>query len=887
MYKKISDYGIIGNLQTVALVARDCSIDWLCFPHIDSPSVFGALLDDAKGGRFSLTPRDEWDSVAEYVPGTNILKTRFRTRKGIVEITDFMPVSEEVANDIGNEEHELYRHVEMVQGTVELVLMFQPRLNYARTSADLEKNEYGVRIRGKGELLILSCTRELNIVADDVQAEWQLAEGEQVWIRLHYGSAEPQPLDKEKARRVQRKTETYWRNWLKIEETGLGPDVGPYQDMIDRSALVLKLLYYHRTGAIAAAATTSLPEEIGGTRNWDYRYTWIRDTSFTLRALFDLGHLSETKGFITWIKRVLSEHGAETLQIMYGLRGEEDLPEFELTHLEGYKGSRPVRIGNGAASQKQLDIYGELMDSALKLSGYVGKIDADLWPFLRDICDHVARHWKDEDSGIWEMRSAPRHFVFSKVMCWVAIDRGLIIARRYGFPAPLDHWEAVRAAIKEEVMLRGWSDKKRSFVQHYDSEVLDATNLLIPLVGFLPFDDQRIVSTIAATQRELGPDGFLHRYSTEDSLPGKEGVFLLCSFWLVECLIALGRLDEAESLLRGMEGFANHLGLFSEEYDPEWKEALGNVPQAFTHIGYINSVLSLRQARVAMARPGKRRVLRDDSYLSETGTVTLNVGKSEDVIPPKEIAFRLKHAMNVLRGAFFDTIKGSVAYERMRESSAYRKYVALTYGLKNMNLDDLETREQQIAFWINLYNVIVIHGVVELGIRDSVKEVDDFFRRVQYQIGGQFFSAHEIEHGVLRGNRRPPYHLANVFGSDDPRARYAIKPMDPRIHFALVCASSSCPPIETYTAESLERDLIISGKAFVNGGGIVINRERKRASISRVFKWYGKDFGKTMANRLRFLAPFMYHSRDRAFLAENADRISVEYQDYDWRLNQS
>lgn len=887
MYKKISDYGIIGNLHTVALIARDGSIDWLCLPFIDSPSIFGALLDDAKGGRFSLTPRGEWDSVAEYLPGTNILKTRFRTRTGVMELTDFMPVPAIGGQGLEREGHGLYRHITVSKGTGEIELVFQPRPDYARTPARLEKIAGGVRISNGQEQLILSCTRDIEMKTDDVRASWHLSEGEQVWLHLQQGSAELRPIDERQARKSLKETEDYWRMWLKSEETGLAPQLGPYQDMIDRSALVLKLLYFRETGAIAAAATTSLPEEIGGMRNWDYRYTWIRDTSFTLRALFDLGHLSETKGYMTWIKKVLSEHGAERLQIMYGLRGEENLPEVELSHLEGYKGSRPVRIGNEAAGQKQLDIYGELMDAALKLSGYVGKIDADLWPFLRDVCDHVVGHWKDTDSGIWEIRCGPRHFVYAKVMCWVALDRGIIIAQRYGFPAPLAVWEKVRAEIKNEVLDRGWSRTKQSFVQHYDTEELDATNLLIPLVGFLPFDDRRIISTIEATQNELGSDGFLHRYGGEDGLPGGEGVFLLCSFWLVECLIALGRLDEAEMLLRNMEGFANHLGLFSEEYDVEWQEALGNVPQAFTHIGYINSVLSLRQARETREGTRLQKEAGARTGRSRKGRIILNDGKPGEEIPPKEIAPRLKNAMNVLRGAFFDTIQGRVAYERMRDSSAYSNYVELTYSLKHMELDRLKTREEQLAFWINLYNVIVIHGVVELGIRNSVKEVGDFFGRIQYQVGDHFFCAQEIEHGILRGNKRPPYHLSRAFRASDPRARYTIGQMDPRIHFALVCASSSCPPIETYTAERLDQDLMISGKAFVNGGGVVIDRARNNVSLSRVFKWYSRDFGATIAERLRFLAPFLYDPADRAYLMENADRVTVKYQDYDWRLNRS
>jgi hypothetical protein len=569
---------------------------------------------------------------------------------------------------------------------------------------------------------------------------------------------------------------------------------------------------------------------------------------------------------------------------MYGLHGEADLPEQELLHLDGYKGSKPVRIGNGAATQKQLDIYGEVMDAALKLSDYVGKIDSDMWLHLRGICDHVVQHWQDKDSGIWEVRAGPYHFVYSKVMCWVALDRGLTIAGRYGFPADTRKWQEVRARIKEEVLEKGWKEDKMAFVQHYDTDVLDASNLLIPMLGFLPFDDRRIVSTIKAIERELGHDGFLYRYTAEDGLAGGEGTFLLCTFWLIQCLVALGRLDEAERLLHRVEGAANHLGIFSEEYDLNWKEALGNFPQAFTHIGYINSVIALCEAKTSMAkseeekRAPRRRLLLLDK-------VVLNDGKPRQAMPTETIAMRLKDSMNILRGAAFDTKRGRVAYERMRDLEAYEDYVELSYALKKMDLNELAAREEQLAFWINLYNVIVIHGVIALGITDSVKEVRNFFRRIQYQIGDMVFTPDDVEHGILRGNSRPPNSLFRLFTEKDRRLTFAVEPIDPRIHFALVCASSSCPPIEVYTPENLEKELTIAGETFLNAGGIRVHREENRVSLSRIFKWYGGDFGRTLPERLKFIAAYLYNHEERRFLEEEAGHVRVGYQDYDWRLN--
>jgi GH15 family glucan-1,4-alpha-glucosidase len=883
MYKKISDYGIVGDLHSIALIGLDGSIDWMCLPHIDSPSIFAALLDDKKGGRYSVSPVGEWDSAAEYVPGTNILQTRFRTRTGVMQITDFMPVCACGREELEEESHELYRLIEILEGEVNVDIVFDPRFDYARADTGLKEHGNGIKATGNSEAVVLSCSRKINITDSKRDVWWSLSKGDRVWLNLRFGDSGPDQLDIDKAEKALTDTETYWRNWLNISETGRTIEFGPYKEMIERSALVLKLLYYEPTGTIAAAATTSLPEEIGGERNWDYRYTWVRDTSFTLQALFNLGHLSETEGYIRWIEKLLSEHGAGKMQIMYGLRGEEELPEEELDHLDGYKGSRPVRIGNGAAQQKQLDIYGELMDAALKLSDYVGKIDAKVWPFLQGVCDYVVEHWRDKDSGIWEVRGGPFEFVYSKVMCWVALDRGIIIAKRYGFPADLKKWEKTSDEIKEEVLSKGWNNEKKAFVQHYETDALDSSNLLIPILGFLPFSDPKVISTLEATQRELSHDGFLYRYIGEDGLSGEEGTFLLCTFWLINNLIAMGRLDEAEALIHRIGGIANHLGLFSEEYDVHWKESLGNFPQAFTHIGYINSVIALQQAKEKEKEHHKKVLPKTTLLLASK--IVLNKGEARQDIPPKEIASHLKNSMNVLRGAFFDTQKGRVAYERMQKSQAYEEYLELSYTLKSMDLSELKTPQEQIAFWVNMYNVIVIHGVVELGIRDSVKEVRNIFKRIQYEIGDMFFSPEDIEHGILRGNRRPPNSLFRLFKKDDRRLNYSVQEMDPRIHFALVCASSSCPPIGFYSPEKLDEELTIAGESFINGGGFTLDRERNRAVVSRIFKWYAGDFGDSQAELLVFIAQCIFNDDDRKYLLENAENIKINYQDYDWRLN--
>jgi GH15 family glucan-1,4-alpha-glucosidase len=885
MYKKISDYGIIGDLHTVALIGLDGSIDWLCFPHLDSASIFGALLDDKKGGRFLVTPTCEYDSTQEYVKGTNILKTKFRTRDGILKVTDFMPIPASGEEELEEKEHELYRLVEVTKGEVEFDVAFEPRFDYARISTELVLHEDGVIAKGNGEAASLSSTYPFTLNGDSARARVRLTEGEHVWLHLRYEADVPEKIDPKEAKKHLDDTEVYWKSWLNKRETGREINLEHYKDMIDRSALVLKLLFYDKTGAIAAAATTSLPEEIGGVRNWDYRYTWVRDTSFTLQALFNLGHMSETEGYIRWVEKLVSDYGVENLQIMYSLDGDRELPEEELTHLDGYKGSRPVRIGNEAAGQKQLDIYGELMDAALKLSDYVGKIDSKIWPSLRDICDYVAEHWQDKDSGIWEVRGGPYHFVYSKVMCWVALDRGAVIARRYGFQADLRKWEKVRGEIKAEVLKKGWSKEKGAFLQHYDTDQLDSSNLLLPILGFLPFDDKRVVSNLEAIMRELGDEGFLFRYRTEDGLAGEEGTFLLCTFWLIDNLIALNRLDEAEVLINRIESISNHVGLFSEEYDFDFNEALGNYPQAFTHIGYINSVTSLLNAKGQLRKQAGAGVVDLDRSRLLADRIVLNNGEPEGAIPIKELAAKLKHSMNVLRGAFFDLDKGRIAYEKMHSSDAYKEHVRLSNYLKKMDLNDLKAREDKLAFWINLYNVIVIHGVIELVIKDSVKEVRNFFKRIQYQIGNMLFSPDDIEHGILRCNAVPSNALFRQFKGNDERLNFSLGELEPRIHFALVCGSSSCPPIEVYTAENIDEELTIAGEAFINGGGVKVYREGGIVYLSRIFKWYGQDFGSSQEERLNFILPYIYNKEDKEYIKENAARLKVVYQEYDWRLN--
>ncbi len=887
-YKKISDYGIIGNFHTVALIALDGSIDWLCLPHIDSPSVFAAILDAEKGGCFAVRPLEPFDSTAAYLPGTNILTTTFRTRTGTLRLTDFMPVSENVERDYEREVHDVYRKVEVVDGEVDVRVSFSPRFDYARAATTLELRGEAVIATGGGEGVILGSSRPgLQVRDATAEATWRLARGESLWLELSYDLDGARAVDPERLEALLMETGGYWRSWLANIETGEEQEYGPFNKMIERSALVLKLLEFGPTGAIAAAATTSLPEVIGGVRNWDYRFTWVRDASLTIESLFGLGHLSEMEDYLRWMKDNIIESGRE-LQIMYSLHGETELTEYELPHLEGYKGSSPVRVGNGAYDQKQLDIYGELMDAALRLSNYVGKVDEGMWVFLRHVCDRVVTEWREKDSGIWEVRGGPYHFVYSKVMCWVALDRGVTIAKRYGFPGDIENWERIKAEIKQEVLKKGWSEKKKAFKQHYDSDALDASNLMIPIFRFISFDDPMMVSTVEAIRRELVTEGgFVYRYRSEDHLPGHEGVFLFCSFLYIANLIHQGKLDEAHTLLLRMEKTANHLGLFSEEYDVTWNEALGNFPQALTHIGYIYAVRLLYKARRGHERTIKARKVLEKHGVSRPfpRKIILNDGTPPEDVSTEDIANDLKRVMNVLRGAFFSIYDGRVAYEEMAASPGYEEFKELSYSLKRFDLGRLRTQAEKLAFWIDLYNVLVLDGVVTLGIRESVQEIRGFFRRICYQVGDLRFSPDDIEHGILRRNHRLPNSLFRPFGRRDPRCRHIIDLLEPRMHFALVCASKACPPIDVYTAEGIDEELDISVRTVVNAGGVEVDRERGIVRISQIFKWYADDFGSSKAERLRFIAPFIYREQDRTYLSDNAERVRVRYLPYDWRLN--
>ena len=607
MYKPIRDYGIIGNLRSAALVGKDGSIDWAPAPFLDSPSVFAAILDEKKGGQWSIKPTDKFETKQEYIKDTNILVTTFTTKRGTCAVMDCLPIKngtgmQDAAHtatlDEQKEVYEIHRKVVCKKGECEIEILFFPKFDYARGETKLELVDGGVNVVQGDKKGVLISRAQYDISKQGAKAHIKLKEGETHYLTFRYNTTEIPSKEDEHYEKDMRSTKEFWESWVHRCDLETCPVEYPWHESVVRSSLVLKILFLEPPGSIAAAATTSLPETIGGVRNWDYRFSWIRDSAFTVQALFWMGYLTEAHTYVKWLMSEclnIEKDGPETLQIMYGLRGQKDLQEKTLDHLEGYRKSKPVRIGNNAYKQKQWDIYGGLMNTVwqLHLRGS-HSVDSELWEALRALANHVVKIWREPDDGIWEVRGEPRHFVHSKVMCWVALDRALKLAQVHGVNGEIDIWKQEKDALYNEIMKKGWSEKKQSFVQSFGSEDIDAAALLMPVLGFIEGKHPRMVSTIKRVEEELSKEeGLLLRYKSDDGLKGQEGIFLLTSFWLVDALVLAGEKERAEKLFEKLLLLANHVGLFSEEMDPKTKEMLGNFPQAYTHIGLINSAFYL------------------------------------------------------------------------------------------------------------------------------------------------------------------------------------------------------------------------------------------------------------------------------------------------------
>jgi len=594
LFEPIENYGVIGNMQSIALVGMNGSIDFLCYPNFDSPTIFAALLDDQNGGRFEIRPQLTNARVRQmYLPETNILITRFLAEEGVSELTDYMPIDKD-----GGEPNEIVRKVAVIRGDVGFQMCCKPRFSYASCGHQLDLSERCATFRpfsGDCPPMSLHSTVPLGRRDDDVTADFRLQAGQTATFlfgTVRAGEAQPE-LDLLDQRF--RNTAQFWKAWISKSSYK-----GRWREMVNRSALVLKLLISRKYGSLIAAPTFSLPESIGGVRNWDYRFTWLRDATFTLYALTRLGFVDETEAFIAWLKGHLSDDAQRgPLQVMYGIDGRQDLEEISLDQFCGYENSRPVRIGNAAYRQLQLDIYGEMMDSVYLANKYGKPISHAAWQGVQRLLEWLRNNWRRPDEGIWEVRGGPREFLHSRVMCWVAFDRALRLAQKRSLSGPLDVWHATRDEIRNDVFTNFWSDELKSFVQSKGSNDLDASALLMPMMRFISPVDPMWLSTMKAIEEHLIEDTLVRRYQVErtqvDGLPGSEGTFTPCSFWYVECLARAGELEKAQLLFEKLLGYANHLGLYSEELGADGRH-LGNFPQAFTHLALISAASYLDRA---------------------------------------------------------------------------------------------------------------------------------------------------------------------------------------------------------------------------------------------------------------------------------------------------
>lgn len=604
-YPAIKDYALIGDCRTAALVSKGGSLDWLCLPRYDSPSIFAALLDRQKGGHFYIRPVGSYEVTRRYIPGTNVLETTFETSTGVVKLTDLMPVAgEEEKQLLFLPEREVLRKIECVSGRVDIEVAYQPRLNYARQTPRIyRQGNLGLVCEHRSQVLLLRSDIPLTVRSDKSGADGNitLEAGDRHYTSLTFTEGQPAvipPLGDTAEAKVQRTT-NWWRQWLAQCQYQ-----GPYKEAVLRSALTLKLMTYAPSGAIVAAPTTSLPEQMGGVRNWDYRYCWLRDASLTLNALFELDFNAEGAAFIDWLLHTTWKTHPH-LQVLYDIYGESRVPEKVLEHLEGYKQSRPVRIGNGARSQLQLDVYGEVVDAAYEYVARGGVLDTFEERMLVGIGEQVAKSWQKPDEGIWEVRSGRHHHTHSKVMCWVALDRLLRLNKEGILTVPEDEFAQERAKIRDAVEEHAYNEELQSYVSIFDGSEVDASLLLMPLHGYTQAGSPRMRSTIEQIEKQLGHNGLIYRYShsVDDGLPPGEGAFGICSFWAITVKAMQGRREEAKTDFERILAYANDVGLLAEEIEPETGQALGNFPQAFTHIGLIHAALALEEPAAASTLP--------------------------------------------------------------------------------------------------------------------------------------------------------------------------------------------------------------------------------------------------------------------------------------------
>jgi alpha,alpha-trehalase len=601
----IADYALLSDCRSAALVSREGSVDWLCAPRFDGPSVFARLLDD-KAGHWSLRVAGATQARRRYVDGTMVLETTFQAPSGTAVLLDAMAVGpDERGHELGTASPGvLLRRLDCTSGSVEVQLEYAPRPEYGLVSPLMSAVPGGLLARGGADVLMLSAPGHLEIAHSVARSTSRLESGQHLSFALQHQRSSESPAGPWQQTAIDQRLEGTihgWRTWSEIHQGY----TGPWRDLVHHSGRVLQALTFQPTGAIVAAPTTSLPEAIGGERNWDYRYTWVRDASLTLEALWVAACPDEANRFFAWMAAAAAARVKETdLQIMFGVGGEHDLTERSLPHLAGWRNSSPVRVGNGAWNQRQLDVYGELLSAARRLRDQLGSLDQATRDFLVEVADTAAARWNEVDQGIWEVRGAPRHFLYSKLMCWVALDCAVELADQLDAAERAAGWAGVREQVRSAILEKGWSDRAKAFTQSFGSDDLDASSLMVPIVGFLPGDDPRVRSTIDAVASGLTDQrGLVYRYRSHDGLEGEEGSFLICTFWLAQAQAMAGEVEQARATFERTIAYANDVGLLSEEVEPATGELLGNFPQAFSHIGLVNAAWAISQAETRTASP--------------------------------------------------------------------------------------------------------------------------------------------------------------------------------------------------------------------------------------------------------------------------------------------
>lgn len=589
-YKPINGYGVIGNTRTVSLVGFDGSIDWCCMPKFDSPSIFAAILDNNLGGSWKISPAGVATSTQRYVENTNILQTEFATDDSKALVTDFMPCS--LGDHAWAAPPEIHRIVQCTSGDISMRMSISPRFDYGRFSPKIVGSRQGLSVKNHKDEMALASTTEFRILEGGIaQSEFKLAKGESETFILSYGEYEPREIQEYETGSQLLRTEAFWKDWV-----GRLKYKGRWQHAVLRSALILRLLVYSPTGAIVAAPTMSLPEAIGGNRNWDYRYSWIRDSANSLWAFHVLGDKSQTERYLHWLIDNNPSLDLD-LRLMYSIDGDSKITESTLDYLEGYLGSAPVQIGNAAFRQAQMDVYGYMLD-ALHFSSVHGTTVTDemYFRFVKPLAHRICNSWMNPGNGIWEIRGKREHYVYTVAWCYVGLKRAVEIARSSGHRRDTNEWLSTMEKIRNDVLSKGWDEKKQSFVMSYETRQVDASALILPLIGFISANDKKMLGTMRAVTKYLGAGPLIYRYRINDRLQGKEGAFLLCSFWMVACLARAGRVEEAEEMFEKLLGYANHVGLYAEEIDPATGAGLGNFPQAFSHMGLIMAAHELDKA---------------------------------------------------------------------------------------------------------------------------------------------------------------------------------------------------------------------------------------------------------------------------------------------------